>query len=138
MGVGCYFSHFGYFAEVVEVSVTADNELTIENVWVDCDVGRQIINPINALNQVEGSIIDGIGQALGLEITFRDGRANQSNFHDYRLIRMPQAPKSIDVRFHTSDHTVTGIGEPALPPVLPALANALYAATNTRHRSLPL
>lgn len=138
MGVGCYFSHLGYFAEVVEVSLDQDNQLTIEKVWAVGDVGRQIINPLNAENQVQGAIIDGIGQALGLEVTFKDGRAEQSNFHDYPLIRMPQAPKEIDVHFHLTDHTVTGLGEPALPPVLPALVNALYAATGKRHRRLPL
>ncbi len=138
MGVGCYFSHNTYFAEVVEVSVDQDERLTIEAVWAVGDAGREIINPLNAENQVQGAIIDGIGQALGLEITFNNGRTEQSNFHDYPLLRMSQAPKKIDVHFHITDNTTTGLGEPALPPALPALTNAIFAATGKRHRHLPI
>ncbi|WP_417625123.1 molybdopterin cofactor-binding domain-containing protein [Paremcibacter congregatus] len=138
MGVGCYFSHMGYFAEVVELTIDRDNSVTIEAVWVVGDIGRQIINPLNAENMVQGSVIDGLGQAMGLEVTFEGGAAQQSNFHDYPLIRMAQSPKEIDVHFHITDNTTTGLGEPALPPILPALANALYAATGTRYRKLPL
>jgi len=138
MGVGCYFSHFGYFAEVVEIDVQEDGHFTIEKVWAVGDVGRIIVNPLNAINQVQGAIIDGISQALGLQVTFEKGRAVQSNFHDYPLLRMPMAPKEIDVHFHLTDHKSTGLGEPALPPILPALANALFAATGIRHRKLPL
>jgi len=138
MGIGCYFSHFGYFAQVAQVSVGEDGTLHIEKVWSVGDIGRHIINPIHAENMVQGSIVDGIGQALGLEVTFEGGKAVQSNFHDYPLIRMPQAPKDIDVHFHVTDNTTTGLGEPALPPILGALANAIYAATGKRHRKLPI
>lgn len=137
LGFGFYFSHQGYFAEVVEAEFTEDQEIAIHNVWVAGDVGRHIINPHGALNQVEGSVIDGIGQALSLAIEFEGGAVSQSNFHDYPLPRIAVTPK-ITTEFVLSDNDPTGLGEPALPPVLPALANALYKATGKRVRSLPI
>jgi isoquinoline 1-oxidoreductase beta subunit len=136
-GFGFYFSHQGYFAEVVEASLSARKQVQVHNVWVASDVGSQIINPFGALNQVEGSIIDGLGQAVALAVEIEGGAAKQSNFHQYQLPRMPMIPK-ITVEFVKSDNAPTGMGEPALPPVIPALTNALFKLTGKRVRSLPI
>jgi isoquinoline 1-oxidoreductase beta subunit len=135
-GFGFYYSHLGYFAEVVDVTVSGAN-VSVHDVWVAGDVGSHIINPFGALNQVEGSVIDGIGQALALAVEFEGGATKQSNFHDYPIPRMPVTPR-IHTEFVLSDNAPTGMGEPALPPVIPALANAVFAATGKRVRTLPL
>ncbi|OYX67273.1 MAG: isoquinoline 1-oxidoreductase [Sphingomonadales bacterium 32-64-17] len=137
LGFGYYWSHQGYFAEVVEVSLSDSNKVQVHNVWCAGDVGNQIINPFGALNQVEGSIIDGIGQALQLAVEVEGGAVKQSNFHNYPLPRMPMTPQ-IHVEWVKSDNSPTGLGEPALPPVIPALTNALFALTGKRVRSLPI
>lgn len=137
LGFGYYYSHQGYFAEVVEASLNERNQVVVHNVWAAGDVGSHIINPHGAMNQVEGSIIDGIGQALQLAVEINGGAAVQSNFHNYQLPRMPMVPR-IHAEFVLSDNSPTGLGEPALPPVIPALTNALFALTGKRVRSLPI
>jgi isoquinoline 1-oxidoreductase beta subunit len=136
LGLAFYFSHAGHFAEVAEVSVTPQKKLRVHRVTVAADIGP-VLNPSGAESQCQGAVIDGLSTMLALEITMEDGRVAQRNFGDYRLLRMPNAPP-VDVHFIESDFPPTGVGEPALPPLAPAVCNAIYAVTGHRIRALPL
>jgi isoquinoline 1-oxidoreductase subunit beta len=138
LGIAFHYSHSGYFAEVAQVIVAKSGAVTVEKIWAVGDVGTPIINPLNARNQVEGAIIDGLSQALGQQLIIENGRAVQGNFHEYPMLRINNAPGSIETHFIQSPFPPTGLGEPALPPVIPALCNAIYAATGRRIRDLPI
>jgi len=134
-GFSFYFCHAAHVAELAEVRVTADRQIVVDRVTVAIDVGP-IINMSGAQAQVEGSVMDGLSTMLGQKITMEAGRIEQSNFDDYPVLRMPQAPV-VDIHFIQSDYDPTGLGEPALPPLAPAVGNAVYAAIGERVRSLP-
>jgi isoquinoline 1-oxidoreductase beta subunit len=136
MGIAAYFCHFGYFAEVAEVSVDSSNRVTVNHVWAAGDVGSQIINPAAAENMGYGGIIEGLSH-MQQEITLTNGRVDQTNYHQHPMLRMRQAPV-IEIFWRKSDFAPTGMGEPTLPPTLPAVANAIFAATGKRVRTLPL
>ncbi|HVW22337.1 MAG TPA: molybdopterin cofactor-binding domain-containing protein [Opitutaceae bacterium] len=137
LGLGYYFSHQGYIAEVAEVTVSKDGELKVDRVTAAVDVGSQIVNLSGAENQIQGSIIDGLGTAMFQSLDVAKGRIVQSNLPEYPMIRMPDAPRQIDIHFLKTDYPPTGLGEPALPPLAPAVANAVFAATGKRIRELP-
>ncbi|HEY1793269.1 MAG TPA: molybdopterin cofactor-binding domain-containing protein [Opitutaceae bacterium] len=137
MGLGYYFSHQGYIAEVAEVTVSPKGALRVDRVVAAVDVGSQIVNLGGAENQVQGSIIDGLSAAVGQELDIRNGSVVQTNFHEYPMLRIPDAPRDIEVHFVKTDYPPTGLGEPALPPLAPAVSNAVFAACGKRIRELP-
>jgi len=137
MGVSFHYSFQGYFAHVAEVSVAANNKLKVRKIWVCGDIGSQVINPSGAEAQVQGGVIDGLSELMAQEITLEKGRVMQGNYHQHQLLRFSKTPQ-IDVHFAKSDHDPTGLGEPSLPPVIPAVTNAIFAATGQRIRTIPL
>ncbi len=136
LGLAFYFCHAAHVAEVAHVSVTDDNKVTVHRVTTAVDVGP-IINMSGALNQVQGSIMDGYSAMAGQKITMRDGRIQETNLDQYPVLRIGAAPE-VDVHFIQSDFSPTGLGEPALPPLAPAVANAMFRATGKRVRTMPL
>ena len=134
-GVSAYFCHSSYVANVVDITVDKDTPV-IQKVYAAIDCGI-VVNPDAAVNMTEGGIVDGIGHAMYGQITFSKGQPDQDNFDSYRLIRHAEAPKAIEVHFVENEINPTGLGEPPYPPVMGALANALYKATGTRYYHQP-
>ncbi len=134
-GVAAYYCHNSYVAQVLDLTMD-DNKPKVDKVWcaVDCGI---VINPISAKNQIEGGIVDGIGHATYSQMTFKDGVPEQQNFDSYRLIRNSEAPKEIESYFVDNGIDPTGLGEPSLPPIVGALANAMYKATGKRVYNQP-
>ena len=134
-GVSAYFCHNSYVAQILDM-VVEDGKPVIEKVHcaVDCGI---VVNPIAATNLTEGGIVDGIGHALYSQLTFSAGRPEQQNFDKYRLIRHSEAPKAIEVHFVDNQIDPTGLGEPPFPPIMGAVANALYRATGKRFYEQP-
>jgi isoquinoline 1-oxidoreductase beta subunit len=129
-GVSAYFCHNSYVAEVVELSVK-NKKPVVEKVHAAVDCGI-VVNRDAAVNMAEGGIVDGIGNALYGELTFKEGVPQKSNFHNYHMIRHGEAPKSIEVHFVENGEDPTGLGEPLFPPIFAALANAMYKAKGRR------
>lgn len=135
-GIAVAQSFGSYVAEVAEVSVAADGTPKVHRVVAAVDCGMTV-NPQTIARQIEGGIVYGLSAALYGKITFKDGRVEQGNFHDYPVLRMNEMPK-VEVHILPSSEHPGGIGEPGTPPAAPALANAIFAATGKRIRSLPI
>ncbi len=134
-GVSAYFCHNSYAAHVLDV-VMENGQPRVEKVVCALDCGI-VVNPDAATNMAEGGIVDGIGNAMYGQITFREGAAEQQNFDRYRMIRAGEAPREVEVHFVKNEIDPTGLGEPPFPPVFGALANALYKATGKRYYNQP-
>lgn len=134
-GIAAYFCHNSYVAQVLDITME-NGKPVIQKVHcaVDCGI---VVNPDAATNLAEGGIVDGIGHALYSALTFKDGTPEQSNFDKYRLIRHSESPKAIEVHFVKNEIDPTGLGEPLNPPIVGALANALYKATGKRFYNQP-
>jgi isoquinoline 1-oxidoreductase subunit beta len=135
-GIATHFSFDSYVAQVAEVSVEKDGTVRVHRVVAAVDCG-QTVNPDTVKAQLEGGIIFGLTAALKTEITLDRGRVQQRNFHDYPMLRMFESP-AIEVYIVPSTEHPTGVGEPGVPPVAPAVANAIFAATGKRVRRLPI
>jgi len=134
-GVAAYFCHNSYAAHVVDM-VMRDGQPYVERVFSAMDCGI-VVNPDAATNMVQGAVVDGIGNAFYGALTHKDGVAQQRNFYNYRIIRMHEAPKKIEVHFVQNDIDPTGLGEPPFPPVFGAVANALFKSTGKRFYNQP-
>ena len=134
-GVSAYFCHNSYAAQVLDM-VIKNGQPIVQKVTCALDCGI-VVNPDGAANMAEGGIVDGIGNALYGELTFKDGVPEKNNFDTYRMIRMGESPKEIDVHFVQNNIDPTGLGEPTFPPIFAAVANALYKATGKRYYHQP-
>ena len=135
LGLAFFLSHSGHIAEVAEVSVNGKN-ITVHDVWVAADVG-QVVNLSGLENQLQGSVVDGLSTMAAQRISIKNGAVVQSNYDNYPLLRMPQSPR-VHVDVLNSGYRPTGAGEPALPPLAPAVCNAVFNACGERIRGLPI
>jgi isoquinoline 1-oxidoreductase beta subunit len=137
LGIAGHFTFGGYVAWVAHVKVDGDGSLSVLKLTgaVDCGLA---VNPNGVRAQMEGGACDALSTALGEELTIEGGRHRETNFHQYRLMRIDQAPGTIDVHIVQGSSEPAGLGEPPVPPLAPALANAIFAATGKRIRRLPI
>jgi isoquinoline 1-oxidoreductase beta subunit len=135
-GIAVHESFGSFVAQVADVSVDKDGNVKVHRVVCAIDCG-QVVNPDTVVAQMEGSIIFGLTAALYGEITIKDGRAQQRNFYDYKMLRMNESP-AIEVYIVPSTEKHGGVGEPGTPPIAPAVVNAIFAATGKRIRQLPI
>ena len=137
LGIAVHRSFLTYVAAVVEVAVASDGRLSVPKVWMAVDCGFAA-NPDRVKSQMEGAAIMGLGNAIFGQVTFKQGRAEQSNYSDYRILPIGLAPREIDVAIVPSEAPPAGVGEPGVPPIAPALCNAIFTATGKRLRALPI
>lgn len=139
LGLAVHYSFVTYVAAVIEVEVKEDGTLIVHKADIAVDCGPQI-NPERIRSQFEGACVMGLGNAVLGEISFKDGKVQQDNFHMYEVARMSLAPKEVQVHLLTPPGEVPlgGVGEPGVPPIAPALCNAIFAATGKRIRNLPV
>ena len=137
VGLAAHFTFGGYAAHAFEVTVTDEGGFTIERIVAAIDCGFAV-HPNAVEAQLQGATVDGLSTAIGQEITVKDGQVQQSNFHDYPLARIAQVPSLFEAHILPYDDTPTGVGEIGIPPVAPALANAIFAASGVRLRRLPI
>lgn len=137
VGIASHFTFGGYAAHAVEVTVGRKGELAIDRIVaaVDCGV---VVNPRGVEAQLQGGTIDGLSTALNLQITVKDGQIQQSNFHDYPLLRLAGVPTQVECHILPYGDTPTGMGEMGIPTLAPALANAIFNASGVRIRNLPM
>jgi isoquinoline 1-oxidoreductase beta subunit len=139
LGIAAHRSFVSYIATVVEVEVDAKGNITVPRVDTAVDCGF-CVNPERVRSQIEGAAVMGLTLAKYGEISFKDGRVQQSNFNDFQLVRIDDAPT--ETRVHIVDNPIevhpSGVGEPGVPPFAPALCNAIFAATGKRIRKLPI
>ncbi len=137
LGIAAHRSFLTYVATVIEVAVDEDGKLEIPGIWLAADAGT-VVNPRHAKDQFEGGTLFGLSNALYGEMTAKNGAMVQGNFPDWRVMRMAEAPKSMEIEIVESDAPPAGAGEPGTPPAAPALANAIFDATGLRIRKLPI
>jgi isoquinoline 1-oxidoreductase beta subunit len=137
LGIAAHRSFLTYVAVVAEVAVDAQGSVAVEDVHIAFDCGT-FVNRDSVVTQAQGAVVFALSGALHGKITAKGGAIEQSNFHDYRLVRISETPRNIHVHLVESDAPPAGVGEPGVPPVAPAVANAIFAACGERRRELPL
>jgi len=136
-GIAAHRSFLSYIASVVEVEVDKNGKVTIPNVWTVADCGT-VVNPDRVVSQFEGAAVFGTSVAMLGEISAANGRIQQSNFNDYQVARLTESPRNIQVSIVPSKEPAAGVGEPGVPVIVPAITNAIFAATGKRVRDLPV